>query len=72
MGRPGQLGNPRRPEDPHIYQESEGENFVFNPLADLGESRLSDNGRRALSMSADTDVAENLTSSFVLSRVGKL
>ncbi len=51
------------------YQKSQGENFVVNPLAVTGESRLSDNGRRALSMSADTDVAENLTSSFVLSRV---
>ncbi|HWL39971.1 MAG TPA: cell surface protein SprA [Gemmatimonadaceae bacterium] len=51
------------------YQESEGQNFVVNPIAFSGESRLSDNGRRALSMSADTDVAENLTSSFVLSRV---
>jgi len=51
------------------YQKSEGQNFVVNPIAFSGESRLSDNGRRALSMSADTDVAENLTSSFVLSRV---
>ena len=51
------------------YQESQGQNFVVNPFATTGESRLSDNGRRALSMSADTDVAENLTSSFVLSRV---
>ena len=40
-----------------------------NPLALSGESRLSDNGRRAFSMSADTDVAENLSSSFVVSRV---
>ena len=51
------------------YQESQGQNFVVNPFSFTGESRLSDNGRRALSMSADTDVAENLTSSFVLSRV---
>ena len=51
------------------YQESQGQNFVVNPFAFTGESRLSDNGRRAVSMSADTDVAENLTSSFVLSRV---
>ncbi len=51
------------------YQESQGQNFVVNPFALTGESRLSDNGRRAVSMSADTDVAENLTSSFVLSRV---
>jgi hypothetical protein len=51
------------------YQESQGQNFVVNPLVFGGESRLSDNGRRAVSMSADTDVAENLRSSFVLSRV---
>ncbi|HEX2693741.1 MAG TPA: cell surface protein SprA [Gemmatimonadaceae bacterium] len=51
------------------YQKSQGQDFVVNPLALTGESRLSDNGRRAFSMSADTDVAENLSSSFVLSRV---
>ena len=51
------------------YQDAQGDNFVLNPLARNGESRLSDNGRRAWSFSADTDVAENLSSSFVLSRV---
>jgi hypothetical protein len=51
------------------YQRSQGQNFVLNPLVLSGESRLSDNGRRAFSMSADTDVAENLSSSFVVSRV---
>ncbi|MGH7650787.1 MAG: cell surface protein SprA [Gemmatimonadaceae bacterium] len=51
------------------FQKSLGQNFVVNPLALTGESRLSDNGRRAFSMSADTDVAENLSSSFVISRV---
>ena len=51
------------------YQKSQGQNFAINPLAPTGESRLSDNGRRAFSMSADTDVAENLSSSFVVSRV---
>jgi len=51
------------------YQKSQGQNFVVNPLALTGESRLTDNGRRAFSMSADTDVAENLSSSFVISRV---
>ena len=30
---------------------------------------LTDNGRRAFSFSADTEVAENLSSSFVFSRV---
>lgn len=51
------------------YQDTHGDNFVLNPLASNGESRLSDNGRRAWSFSADTDVAENLSSSFVVSRV---
>jgi len=51
------------------YQKSQGQNFVINPLSVTGESRLTDNGRRAFSMSADTDVAENLSSSFVISRV---
>ena len=51
------------------YQKSQGQNFVDNPLTPTGESRLTDNGRRAFSMSADTDVAENLSSSFVVSRV---
>jgi cell surface protein SprA len=51
------------------YQKSQGQNFVFNPNVVELESRLTDNGRRAFSMSADTDVAENLSSSFVISRV---
>jgi hypothetical protein len=51
------------------YQETHGDNFVLNPLAIGNESRLSDNGRRALSFSADTDIAENFSTSFVASRV---
>jgi hypothetical protein len=51
------------------YQDTHGDNFVLNPLALSRESRLTDNGRRAFSFSADTDVAENLSSSFVFSRV---
>ncbi len=51
------------------YQKSQGQNFVFNPNVFGDESRLTDNGRHAFSMSADTDVAENLSSSFVISRV---
>ncbi|MDO8502554.1 MAG: cell surface protein SprA [Gemmatimonadaceae bacterium] len=51
------------------YQDTRGDNFVLNPLALSQESRLTDNGRRAFSFSADTDVAENLSSSFVFSRV---
>jgi hypothetical protein len=51
------------------YEETHGDNFVLNPLAIGNESRLSDNGRRALSFSADTDIAENFSTSFVASRV---
>jgi hypothetical protein len=51
------------------YEDTQGDNFVLNPLALSRESRLTDNGRRAFSFSADTDVAENLSSSFVFSRV---
>jgi hypothetical protein len=51
------------------YQDAHGDNFVLNPLSITEESRLSDNGRRAISFSADTDVAENFASSFVVSRV---
>jgi hypothetical protein len=51
------------------YQKSQGQNFVFNPNVFGDVSRLTDNGRHAFSMSADTDVAENLSSSFVISRV---
>jgi hypothetical protein len=51
------------------YEETHGDNFVLNPLSVSRESRLNDNGRRAISFSADTDVAENFSSSFVLSRI---
>lgn len=51
------------------YENTHGDNFVLNPLTVSRESRLTDNGRRAFSFSADTDVAENLSSSFVFSRV---
>jgi hypothetical protein len=51
------------------YENTHGDNFVLNPLTLSRESRLTDNGRRAFSFSADTDVAENLSSSFVFSRV---
>src|SRR5205814_4353448 len=51
------------------YQKILGQNFVINPLDPTGEIRLTDNGRRAFSMSADTDVAEDLSSTYVDSRV---
>ena len=51
------------------YQGGEGSNFVINPLAIGNLSRITENGRRAWTFTADTDVAENLASSFVISRV---
>ena len=51
------------------FQNSRGESYVVNPLAVLGQSRLTDNGRRSASFTADTDVSDTMTSSFVISRV---
>ena len=51
------------------YQGGEASNFVVNPLAVGNLSRITENGRRSWTFSADTDVAENLASSFVFSRV---
>lgn len=51
------------------YQATDGDNFTFNPLAQTLRSRLSDNGRRSFSFTADSDVSENLSSSFILSRL---
>jgi len=51
------------------FQNSRGASYVINPLAALGRSRLTDNGRRSASFSADTDVSDTMTSSFVISRV---
>lgn len=52
------------------FQNSQGSSYVLNPLALGSRSRLTDNGRRSATLTADTDVAENLSSSVVLSRVG--
>ncbi|MEP7382549.1 MAG: cell surface protein SprA [Gemmatimonadota bacterium] len=51
------------------WQESLTESFVSNALAEGALSRLTDNGRRALNLNADTDVAENMTFSLQASRV---
>jgi hypothetical protein len=59
-------------------QSSHGESFVINPLVldcnnlvagNVCTSRLTDNGRRSVTLTADTDVADNVVSSFVISRV---
>ena len=49
------------------YQESRTESYTSGTSGQ--RSRLTDNGRRALSLSADTDVADNLTFSLQGSRV---
>lgn len=51
------------------WQESLTQSFVSNALAEGALSRLTDNGRRALNLNADTDVAENMTFSLQASRV---
>ena len=51
------------------YQQSETQSYVSN-VAAIGErSRLTSNGRRAFTLNADTDVAENATFSLQASRV---
>jgi hypothetical protein len=50
------------------YQESRTESYVLSATT-ANRSRLTDNGRRAYSLNADTDVAENLTFSLQGSRV---
>jgi hypothetical protein len=51
------------------YQESLTRSFVSNDAAFGARSRLTDNGRRAFSVNADTDVAENMNFSLQGSRV---
>lgn len=51
------------------YQATHGDNFILNPLVETLRSRLSDNGRRSFTFSADTDVSQNLSSSLVISRL---
>ena len=50
------------------FQNSHEQDYVLDPLVFDQRSRLTDNGRRAVTFTTDTDVAENLTSSFVISR----
>jgi hypothetical protein len=51
------------------FQNSHGQSYVINPLDIIGRSRLTDNGRRSATFTADTDVSDTMTSSFVISRV---
>ena len=51
------------------YQYTHGQAYVLNTASETNRSRLSDNGRRAFNLNADTDFADNLTGSFTMSRV---
>jgi hypothetical protein len=46
------------------FQQTTSAAFVQNDFAAGARSRLADNGRRAISLNADTEVAENLTFSL--------
>jgi hypothetical protein len=51
------------------WQETLAENFVSNAAVFGARSRLTDNGRRALNINLDTDVADNMNFSLQGSRV---
>jgi hypothetical protein len=51
------------------YQQTEAQSYVQNVLAAGSRSRLTDNGRHAITLNADTDVAENATFSIQGSRI---
>ncbi len=50
------------------FAQSHGQSFAFNTASPSQQSRLSDNGNQRVTLNADTDVADNLTFSFVGSR----
>jgi hypothetical protein len=51
------------------YQQSSAESWVQNQSAASKRSRLADNGRQAINLNADADVAENLTFSLNGARI---
>jgi hypothetical protein len=51
------------------FQQSHTKSYVENPFAAANRSRLTDNGRRAFTLNADTDVADNATFSLQGSRI---
>jgi hypothetical protein len=51
------------------YQETGAENFVSNAAAFGAQSRLTDNGRRAVNLNLDADVDQDMTLSLQSSRV---
>jgi hypothetical protein len=51
------------------FQQSHTKSYVENLFAALNRSRLTDNGRQAVTLNADTDVAENATFSIQGARI---
>ena len=51
------------------YQQSSAQSYVENANAAGKRSRLADNGRQAININADADVAENLTFSLTGARI---
>jgi hypothetical protein len=51
------------------YQQSSAQAWVQNENAATKSSRLADNGRQAINLNADADVAENLTFSLTGARI---
>ena len=51
------------------YQASSAQSWVQNQSATAKRSRLADNGRQAINVNADADVAENLTFSLTGARI---
>jgi hypothetical protein len=51
------------------FQQTHTKSYVQNLFAESRRSRLTDNGRQAFTLNADTDVAENATFSIQGSRI---
>jgi hypothetical protein len=51
------------------YQQTSAVSDVSNGVAAGLQSRLADNGRQAITLNADTDIAENLTFSLQSARI---
>jgi len=51
------------------FQQSRTKSYVENLFAASNRSRLTDNGRQAVTVNADTDVAENATFSIQGARI---
>ncbi len=51
------------------WQQTAASTYLLNSLAGSARSRLADNGRQAFTLTADTDVAENLKFSLQSSRI---